>query len=276
MWSTVRILSLDVVLGALASGVMAAAVLQVEMPLSWWVILPLSVWVVYTLDHLLDAMRLTGEAHTPRHQFHQRHLKSLQIVWGIAFAICVFVAPFWVPRPFLALAVGMGGLVILHLGLVWWVGDRISWVYHKELGVGGIYALGVWGGPAVLAPEINLADGLLFSQFFLLAMINLYTFSCYEIAIDELDGHSSFVRAIGVNRTQWLIKGLACLILLIGLIGWGMLELTPWAESIVFLMLGLLLLVSWRTEYFGQNERYRAWADGAFLIPMLGFIPYFL
>ena len=273
LWVMLRILSLDVVIGAVASGSLVIWWLEHPMAIGWWLSLPLSVWVIYTADHLMDAHRLKERAHTPRHLFHHQHFRSILVCWLIGIGICLFLLPFFINQQILTFGLGMGVLVLGHLGLVRLIGNRISWLFHKELGVGMIYACGIWGAP-VLEAQVPFSSPLLlpFLQFFLLAMINLLVFSAYEWEIDELDGHTSFVRAIGKKNTQWLIVGLA--IVIIGL-GGGVLGQYDFSEKslklqgIYLIMLAILLLISFVPGWFQEKERYRTWGDGIFLLPAL-------
>ena len=266
----VRILSLDVVGGALASGAMVVRLVGEPMPWMWWVALPLSVWVIYTTDHLLDAYRLKGRASTLRHRFHHMHFRAIGLIWALGLLSCLSWIPWLAPLRLLWFGLGMGGLVLLHLALVFWVKDRISLLLIKELGVGGIYSLGVWGGPLLLHPaQWPPGIGWLFGQFFLLAMINLLLFSMYEYEIDERDGHTSFVRAIGRGGTRKLILGLGCLVMLFGVLAQSE---APWRWAVQGVMLAMLLvlwLVSFVPQWFAPRERYRIWGDVVFLFPGL-------
>ncbi|MEM8892840.1 MAG: hypothetical protein AAGD28_32975, partial [Bacteroidota bacterium] len=105
---TLRLLSLDVVMGSLCSAYMVVLLLEVEVPLIFWVALPISVWVIYTADHLLDAYRLKDQAHTPRHLFHNTYFRPITAVFLFAGAVCVFVFPFLVPISMLYFAACMG------------------------------------------------------------------------------------------------------------------------------------------------------------------------
>jgi hypothetical protein len=268
-----QLLSIDVAAGALASGSLAAWWLGLEMPWAWWVALPLSVWVIYTLDHLLDARRLKGQAHTPRHLFHHQHFTVIVIGWMLGFVSCFFLLPVFLPWQIWWFGLGMGGLVLLHLGLVKLIGDRVSWLFHKELGVALIYALGVWGGP------LSLIEGdwmswhwLPLLQFLALALINLLAFSAYEVEVDQLDGHTSFVRAIGRKNTRLLIGLLAFVHLGIGgYLGKEMALPDAWwlLQAIMAIMLFILLLISYWPRYFTQAERYRLWGDAVFILPLM-------
>jgi len=268
--SFVRILSLDVVLGALASSYLVVCWLQVEMPVIFWWALPLSVWVIYTADHLLDAHRLKDQAHTPRHLFHFQYHREIMLGFIPASFICVFVLPFLVPNVVFYFAVVMGIFTGLHFLLVKWIGDRISWFFLKELGVGAIYVAGVWGVPVLLKPDpLDLLDLHFALQFFLLAMINLLCFSMYEIETDEKDGHTSFVRAIGKQKTRQVL-----LFLSLGITGsavWVFLQeignLGIWVQGVFLFMLLVLSWVIWDEKRFRKQEQYRIWADAVFIFP---------
>ncbi len=170
------------------------------------------------------------------------------------------------------MGLGMGGLAAIHLGLVVWVGKRISQFFFKEAGVGLVYALGTWGGPFILYPELITPSAIFcLIQFFLLAMINLLFFSMYEAETDKRDGHTSIVLAIGQKRTQRWIIGFAVVIILLGVI-----ILTQTSETKLFVIQGIfilmllaLMLIAFNPSWFRENERYRSWGDGVFLLPAL-------
>ncbi|MEM6264077.1 MAG: hypothetical protein AAGI38_16300 [Bacteroidota bacterium] len=271
-YELVRWLSLDVALGALAGGGMVAKLLGMRPPLVWWIALPLSVWVMYTADHLLDAWRLKGAANTDRHMFHYQYFKPIAIVWLVAFLCCSCVLPWWMPEELIYFGLSMGGVVLLHLGMVWWVGDRVSWFFQKEIGVGLIYSLGVWGGPVVLSQEVQALEvGIGFMQFFLLAMMNLWAFSMYEIETDEQDGHTSFARAVGVLAIQRLIGGVGVVVLVLGIAGLSWAG-NPgfWKIQLVYaLMLITLASIAFYPNRFRPNDAYRIWGDGAFIFPFI-------
>ncbi|MEM7371280.1 MAG: hypothetical protein AAF587_21875 [Bacteroidota bacterium] len=266
-----RILSIDVVLGALASGGLVVWWLEQPMPLVWWIALPLSVWVIYTADHLMDAYRLKDQAHTDRHLFHHRYFRLLFVAWLIGMSICVFLIPVFLTSQIWLFGMGMGILVIGHLSLVSIVGDRISWFFHKELGVGVIYACGIWGAPALFARVFSTPDlWIPFVQFLILALINLFVFSAYEAKTDELDGHTSFVRAIGVRNTTYLVTSLAMVVLLLGVcLSFQPMEAKRFLvlQMIYLCMLTVLVMIHFFPQWFVGEEKYRAWGDAVFIFP---------
>lgn len=270
-YARMRLLSLDVMAGALGGGWMVSLWLGHEMNWAFYVVLPLAVWLIYTLDHLLDARRLKEKASTPRHQFHYRHFKPLAVAVGVLGVACLSLALLFLGEQGVYFGLGMGGLVLLHLLLVKVVGDKTSPWLIKESGVAMVYCAGIWGLPALeteawTEPELWVA----FGQFFLLALVNLLEFSLYERAIDEADGHSSFVRAIGERGTRRLIYVL--LALFAGGFIWFASQATgEWLilQIVLGLMAAILLALVAVPGWFGESERYRSWGDGAFLLPFI-------
>ena len=262
-------LSIDVVLGALLTGMMAAKLLDCLLPIAWWIGFPLCVWIFYTADHLMDAFRLGDQAHTERHLFHYKYFRFLSTLVCLG-ALFILWAIFMAPLSLFILGLVIGSLGFLHLFLSYLFRNVVSKWVQKELGVALIYTIGVWGGPAALAWE-NIPFiywGLTFI-FFLLALCNLLIFSYQELITDILDGHTSFVRALGHNASHRLVS-----VLLIGIIA-----LTTWQIITYkleyywllahFISVGIVLifiLIHLFPNYFHTHDRYRAWGDGAFLL----------
>lgn len=303
-YAQLRLLSIDVALGALSGGVLASAFLGVRMPAGWYVILPLSVWVVYTWDHLLDAYRLGATASTPRHQFHYRHFRSLLVATGLGALLAVALAAWTLGRSGLAFGLAMGAFSLIHFLVVRAVGSRTSPWLVKELGVAIVYCVGIWGLPALHSGEpFGPSLWFAFGQFFLLAVVNLLEFSLFERRVDEADGHSSFVRAVGERSARRIVAllllatlGLGAAQLLTASVSTGVAQLLPGSDgtgvaqllsvpgdfgsasvqmasialqATYLPMAGILAALLLRPAIFARNERYRAWGDGAFLLPAL-------
>lgn len=272
-YGMIQLLSLDVVAGAIGSGIMVSVLCGYKITPHFLAILGIAVWLIYTLDHLLDARRLGEAASTPRHQFHHRFFNHVVFAW-IILAIAGGILVLWkMKMSAIWFGLVMGGFTIAHLGLVKLVGDRTSPFLIKEMGVAMVYAGGVWGLPVLDTgkwgePFIYVS----FAQFLLLALINLLLFSYFEYETDEQDKHTSFVRAIGKRAARNFI-GFLLLILPISelvilpfdtfnghLDTVGIIHILMWA-----VLAGLWLFPNWFMRY----ERYRGWGDGAFLIPFL-------
>ncbi len=251
---------------------MVDSYLGTNMPWSWYVILPLAVWTTYTGDHLLDAMRLRELASTARHQFHYRHLTLLFGI-AIAAAVCaVVLALLFLGQTGFYFGLGMGAVVLLHLAIVKFVGERSSPWLVKELGVATIYAAGIWGLPLILSGKWGTREAMVPAlQFLLFALVNLLEFSLYEYESDTADGQTSFVRAIGrkgaIRFIRLILAGAAGLgaFLLASVEGLTLVRI----EMIYALMALVLAALIYKPVWFMPHERYRVWGDAAFLIPVL-------
>lgn len=265
-------LSIDVALGALGGGLLARGVCGSDAGGVWYAVLPLSVWVIYTLDHLLDARRLGAAASSPRHRFHHRHFNLIAMIATLVGLLAFVLAVWGMGLQGLAFGGAMAALTACHLLLVRWAGDRVAPWLLKELGVGLVYALGVWGWPLLLAwPRSGTAAvGLPLLQFWALAMANLLAFSWFERDLDRADGQTSFVRAIGSRAAQACIVGLLALMPVGTLLGWGLAwPLDLKAQGLLALMaLGMGTLLLW-PGWMARGERYRVVGDGVFLLPFL-------
>lgn len=281
LYAQIRLLSLDVVAGAVGGGLMVERFVGAEMGWPFHLVLGLCVWLIYTLDHLLDAQRLGAEASTDRHRYHHKYFKPLWGLW-VLLAVLAGGLAFWkLGRLGIYFGVGMGGLTMIHLLLVKLVGDKTSPFLTKEMGVALVYSAGIWGLPVLRAgvwdqPLIWIA----FSSFFLLATVNLLEFSLYEVEIDQKDGHTSFVRALGKGHSRVLVKWLLVHVPMLLAAGIALIFLwgpTPvglaerfWRLIPIFVLMTVILsLLLFRPRYFEQHERYRVWGDGAFLLPFL-------
>jgi 4-hydroxybenzoate polyprenyltransferase len=260
-----RALSLDVVAGAACGGLLAEHMAQVPMRPGWWIALATAVWCVYTGDHLLDALRATGEPTTHRHAFHLRHARALTST--LAGAVVIGLAAAWTLRPPVRLfGIGLSLAVIAYLasaqGLVL---PRLP----KEPIAGLLYAAGIWGGPIVTGagptPWLVLAALLLA----LAAVLNLVMLGVFEAETDRLQGHRSLALRWGRDR----VRGWTMVASLAGGLAGAALALGPPSGRNVFAILGLqaatpalLLLASPWSE---KGERYRLVGDSVFLLGAL-------
>lgn len=271
-YAFLRMLSIDVAIGALGGGCMVARFLGVQMHWSWYVVLPLAVWAIYTGDHLLDARRLKAQASTPRHRFHFTYFRSLAALAVVAVLIAVTLALLYLGIEGLLFGLGMGALALLHLVLVKFVGERTSPLLVKELGVAVVYVAGIWGLPLILSGRWATREAMVpAAQFFLLALTNLLEFSLYEYESDKADGHTSFVQAIGRKGAIRFIRLVLATMAGLGAFLMATVDSKPLIvlEFIYALMALVLAALIYRPVWFMQHERYRAWGDAAFLFPFL-------
>jgi len=272
-YAAVRLLSLDVSFGALAGGAMVARFLSQAMHPSWYVVLPLAVWVVYTWDHLLDAHRMGNRASTIRHRFHATHFRSLFGATVLGAAVATLLAARFLGTTGVLFGIGMAGFAFGHFVFIRFVGRRTSPFLVKELGVGLVYSFGIWGLPLLNSSTSTstVVVWIAAGQFLLLAFANLIEFSIFERDIDKADGHTSWVLALGTRRSIRVVWAVLVSAVLLGvgvLFTYGGAPL--WRLQLTYLAMTLILsALLLRHDWFARQERYRAWGDGAFLLPLI-------
>lgn len=272
-YDLLRILSIDVALGAVAMSYLWAAWLLVSPSLTVYIILGLTVWLIYTTDHLLDAYQIKHIAHTQRHQFHQKHFKLL--CWSAAL-VCLLV---------------LGFLFLLSWQVWWWGSLALAWallhfllsfflrtqqylLLQKELRIAIGYSLGVAVGifadmPFAKVEWISTVWLLVFVAG--LAWYNLLLIAYFEFESDVKDAQISLAVSLGLPTLQTLLRRLSVALLMYFMVGCYF--LLPSFQYQIFILLALMLLtlelIRRFERYFEQKERYRIWADAIFLYPLI-------
>ncbi|MEK6479115.1 hypothetical protein WJR50_16325 [Catalinimonas sp. 4WD22] len=265
-----RTLSLDIVLGAVVGSMFIADYLQVYLPTLSLCALAMSVWLIYTTDHLSDAYKIPHTAHTFRHQFHQKHFKTLsQLLFIVATVGIILLTQ--LPINLILWGGGVLSLVGLYFLSIRWM--NLQNVLHKEFVIAVLYSIGVFLAPIYMSGlTTSPTIWLLFIQYILLALCNLLIFSWYEKELDQLDFHISYATAVGDKTSVKSI--LTCIWLLYFITGAGV-----WlyhsdvqfliTQCIILCMVITLHCIFLFPSYFRQYEMYRSIADAVFLYPIL-------
>lgn len=261
LYRYINILSIDVALGAMLSAAFFVHLVGFTILPAGAASLGLTVWVIYTVDHLLDALKLKTLASTVRHRFHQVYF------WEMVVAVMVVLTIISTLLFFIRTEIFQSGIILFVLVVVYLVVHRFL-NYLKEFLVAVLYTGGVLipaltrtASPLqfLLSPECFI--------FLIAALLNLLLFSWYEMKQDKVDGHPSFANYFGEQFTRNIIIILftAQGILLVYLLSthFGM-------ESIIlFAMNAVLALLIIFPNVFRQLERYRLVGDAIFLFPGL-------
>ncbi|PGH38496.1 MAG: hypothetical protein CRN43_14765 [Candidatus Nephrothrix sp. EaCA] len=260
LYRLINWLSIDVMLGAMASAVFFLRISGIALSRAPILLLGLSVWVIYVADHLLDAQHI-GQAHTLRHRFHRRHFMSLLIALFAVLSV-IGVSAFFVRLEILG-----GGILMMMLVALYFI-LRSYFGFIKEIGIALLFCAGV------LFPSI--ADGSSFWKLFTrwevfsfidIVLINVMIFSWYEYEDDVREGFNSFAVRFGKGVTRYAVNGLfglQALILWRGL--YADFQLYPFL--ILFSMATALMIVFVFPKYFQLNERFRLLGDSVFLFPI--------
>ncbi len=273
-WRIFNILSLDVVTGSIAGGIMATTILNVKPGFAWWIVLPLSVWIVYTLDHLIDGMRLKKNAHTVRHLFHFHYSKPILTAIILFTLTDLFFIVFFLDKSILFFGIYAGAITLIYLAIVYFSGKRKILLLQKELFVALIYTIGIWGGPVALRSYVlNSGEILLTSMFFLVVWIAILILSIYEVDSDRIDKHNTVAVNFGTKKTSFLIFFLSAILFLTGIIeiiSTSNIRLAM-AFKILLIMDMILLLILSFPEKLKRENIYRTLVEMVFWLPGLFF-----
>ena len=266
------ILSIDVVIGTLIGAAFSSRLLGVHPDVWFYVILALSVWILYTSDHLVDARRLKGKAHTQRHLFHHSNFKVLSLlVFVLAIVDCLLV---FIKLPQQIIFAGFILFIItsVYFGALSMLKSRKSFLLQKEFIVALVYTAGVWIGPLALRNYKLLNYEILFLiSFFLIVWSVVLLYSLIEYPEDRLDGHHTLATRIGVRSAQRFIYGV---LLLVAMVSISMIAVNPLEFELrtarLFLVMALIAgLMNTFPEFFKYNYRYRYIGEMIFWLPVL-------
>lgn len=263
-----QILSIDVISGSCLTSYLVATFLNVQLSLSVYLALGLSVWLIYTLDHLIDAYEIKIIAKTERHRFHQKYFKQLAYIWlFVAFVNLVIIA-FYLPQQTIRLGLLASVFVVSHVIMVKVAGSKTHFLVQKELSVALNFTIGVMVGPVSYLQNFNGLVLFLFSEIFILALLNLMEFSWYDYEEDKSQNQTSIAVLLGKITTHKIIFFLLVLesvLLAVGLYYFP----TNWVQFNLLGMLLVFLALAFFPSYFRNKNRYRLWGDLIFSTPLI-------
>jgi hypothetical protein len=196
-------LSLDVVIGAMASLYFFQELLHVSLDWPAFVLLGFAVWTIYNLDHLLDARKITNTS-SPRRAFHRKY----QVILGVGILIAVLSglvgAFYWMgwAKEFqltLILALSMFGCR--------WAIQKFGPVLLKEVSIALFYVVGTIWLPLLRAEAADLTWAVLIfaALFFVMALLNLWMLSFLDREEDRQDGFLSIAQVYpSLQLIQWI------------------------------------------------------------------------
>jgi 4-hydroxybenzoate polyprenyltransferase len=270
--SLFQVLSLDVVLGALAVGAFAVKLLDVKPNPVWFFVLAGSVWVVYTVDHLLDGIRLKGENRIFRHWFHYKYRKKIILAVIAVSSVTILLAITFLDEQILLRGVYLSLFVLIYFGLHYLAGKKNTAYFQKEMIIALVYITGIFLAPLVWFgsfPDKPIL--IIIAALFLLAWSDSILISYFDYDNDLADGMKSFTTTYGKKATRTFL-----VVMLSGLV----LSLSFWIVSspgtpvrsagTILLVMGLVLLqMIIYDKYYQKGSLYRWFGELAFLLPAL-------
>ena len=257
----INALSIDVAVGAISSALFFSKLLDVKILPAGLLSLGLTVWIIYSIDHLLDARKITHEASTFRHRFYQKHFRTMLVV-SIFAAIVDAIAVIWIRKP-----VFIGG-IFLFCGVMAYLLMNRFWKIPKEVIIALLYTLGVLlPSLAITSVDMRHWPIVLMVQFFSTALTNLVLFAWFDRDHDRHDHGSSFVMQFGERKSTIFIWGLLLFNISLTIIA------RPFSGALILFAMNLILcaLFYWQNA-FARDERFRIFGDAIFVLPLLIFV----
>ncbi len=261
---TLHYLSLDVVLGAVASSWMFWKIPDgngvVNLPSI--LILSICTWIIYILDRLLD--NLKSEPEDARHQFHFQHQYYLQVGIIILFFIAVILA-FFLPKNVIYFGITLSVLILIYFYILQKKSKSANYQYFKEVFTSAIYSICVIGSAFSTKPNLDWQAYLAGFIFFLLVHQSILIFSFYE--------------SQAYLTTKNLAKKLGkanCTYLILGVLAFSLISVFSTDNLFVqkvFLIETLMAFCSVLIYFFearlAKNENYRWLGEMVFWLPLI-------
>lgn len=262
--------SLLVALGSFSSYLFFARVYEVAPNFLVAVGLSLGVWIVYTVDHIIDGLRLKKKALSDRHLVHYMQRGKLILIC-LGVSIILLFLSVYIPSSYYGYTLALAGLTGIHFLINFFVPRSIkSKLFLKEVFISFVVTVGFCFTPLVEIDYVNYPDSLVqyFVVFFTLNLTNLLTFSFYDSEKDKQNGVLSMASIHGARMTR--VLGLIAIGVSMAILMWMIIEhqtaLLPGLT--IGAMQAVLTMVLVQTESFQQNDRYRFWGDFIYVIPL--------
>jgi len=266
-----QLLSLDVVVGALAMGLFAVKLLQVAPNKWWWPVLALSVWTIYTSDHLLDSLSRKDGAVIRRHKIHYLFRLPLFIALSISAILAVLLTSLFLNNTVVIVGLITGFFAVLYLGLVFF-SRKQHYYFQKEFIISLFYVIGIWMYPVLLHGSfLSPFDWLVIVSMVLMVWYEGILVSVFEVEKDINDGHNSFAVRFGGNKSNLFLTLLFIIISILLLILFIMANsrINYFAILIEVVMVSSLYLLSRFPDFFKKHEYYKTIGELIFWLPGL-------
>jgi len=262
-------LSLDVVLGALATGLFVVKVLEVSVPWSWWVVLATAVWSVYTADHLLDGKAMGTSSLMFRHRLHFKKRQLFLILLVFAAASALLLSFLYFDRKVLGGGIILGLVTAAYLWLVS-VSRNKGAYFQKELFVSVVYVTGIWFAPVIWkGGALSLPVVMIWVIFVLMGWVDGLMIAALDWQRDGQEHQQSFATYYGIKVTDRLVVLLlilaAVLVLLMGVVGKADM-ISPARVILGFMVMVFALLFLFRKKLRTKNS-YRYLLEMVFWLP---------
>ena len=265
-------LSIDIVLGALASSCFAARLFGSNPGTIWWITLALTVWLLYTADHMLDAWNHRKKIERDLHYFMMKNRKTLVWSMGVVTVVNIMLIFNLLDQELMKYALFLAGLVLLFYAMRHVSRKNRILKVPGEFFVMILYMAGTWLGPAVaLEGDFEAGHGMIALVFLGVLLMNLGVISLYDIKLDSRMGIASMANLLGKKRIKNLLLGTAIAIYLVSVLQFMVYEMDRYFQYALILtgMITILLLVLYFPSRFRKNDYFRLTADAVLFMGFL-------
>ncbi|MBM9502629.1 hypothetical protein JWG44_20445 [Leptospira sp. 201903071] len=260
-----NVLSIDIVLGALASSLFVSTLLETTMRTAFWFLLPTAVWVIYTADHLIDGWKLGENSVNLRHRFHYNNIIFLSVITGVLSTSCFIFSILFLREWIVTAGLILGVFVFFHV-LFSYLQIDFFW---KECSVSILYTAGVWFGPVLLTTKTKMEIIVPCSLFLLTALCNSFMNSYMEREVDQKENVVSILKQISPRSLKRSVFILAFLGL--GLNLFWLRENPKLLPEFLYFCFGYSIpaWIVYRESFFQKNQFYRILGEGYFILSFL-------
>jgi len=268
-----RILSLDVVIGTLMTGVYISKLLNVS-PSGWWyLILASTVWIIYTIDHLLDGLKgKDGQPVIFRHRYHFKHKKVLLVILTGLSVFTLVTGLLFLDKDIVIAGLILFAIIFSFFLIFWFFQKNISFFNQKELFIAIAYVAGITLAPYYWAnSSLSTHQIILILVMVMLAWAEGILASWFDYENDIHDGHRSFTTAFGRKNTRYFLITLHIVIFILLKINllFTVNLFQFFAIIIEVLMNTSLLLMLMFPKSMKIYDRYRIFGEMVFWLPGL-------
>ncbi|MGB1037050.1 MAG: hypothetical protein ACPGYY_00250 [Bacteroidia bacterium] len=232
--------------------------------------LALGVWFIYTLDHLLDGIKLKGDVASPR---HREHFEKKKVIVGllILVAAVLLILATRVPKDYYPVVQILFGLTVAHFLINYLVPENLKRkVFLKEVFIALVVTIGFVFTPFIEVSFKHQTDQWmhLFFIFCLINLSNLLLFSAYDRNQDKLSQVLSIAQLHSKKTIRFII--VLCLVTSVLLVGFYTVqhELKLMDSLILLAMQTTLALMTFWESFFSKGDRYRFWGDFIYVYPL--------
>lgn len=231
--------------------------------------LALGVWFIYTLDHLLDGLKLGYNAVATRHRSHYRNRKSM-VVLLVCVATIELCLIYYLNPVYYLVVTYLVILTVVHFIINFMVTNKYkSQLFLKEIFIAFVVTIGFVVAPTIISNTSLKFITAPFGTIFCINLANLLIFSLFD---RQEDGQTKTLSAATFLLENQLILRILILLSVALILSWVTFinDLhSVWLLTVTDLMIISLIIIVLRRDYFKQNDRYRFYGDLIYLYPAI-------